>query len=158
MTRATLPGSLLKPALARPMVLLGLAGILPQAVCLWLVVGGGPLGWSALAAGCFYAALIASFLGGLWWMAALLGGVRRTDVYVVAVIPSLAAWAALLPWTVGWAWPGPSLGALGLLLLASPLVDRWLGRTIALPAGWLALRMAMATGLGGLTLALAFAA
>ena len=148
MTRATLP---------KPMVLLGLAGVLPQAVCLWLVVGGGPLGWSALAAGCFYAALIASFLGGLWWMAALLSGVRRADVYGVAVIPSLAAWAALLPWTVGWNWPGPSLVALGLLLLASPLVDRWLARTIALPAGWLGLRMAMATGLGGLTLGLAFA-
>ena len=142
--------------LPRPAVLLGLSGWMPQAICLWLVAGGGPLGWSALAAGCFYAALILSFLGGMWWMAALLGGVRRAAVYVVAVLPSLAGLAALLPWTVGWDWPGPALVALGLVLLASPLVDRWLARMVELPAGWLALRMAMATGLGVLTLGLAW--
>lgn len=143
--------------LPRPVVLLGLAGWLPQAICLWLVMGGGPLGWSALAAGCFYAALILSFLGGLWWMAALLCGLARGDVYVVAVVPSLAGWATLLPWTVGWDWPGPSLVVLGLLLLGSPLIDRWLARQVALPAGWLTLRGWMAGGLGVLTLALAFA-
>ncbi len=143
--------------LPRPLVLLGLAGWLPQAVCLWLVTGGGPLGWSALAAGCFYAALILSFLGGMWWMAALLGGVRRAGGYVVAVIPSLAAWATLLPWTMGWTLPEPALVAQGILLLSSPLVDRWLARTITLPTGWLRLRIAMSTGLGVLTLGLAWA-
>lgn len=143
--------------LPRPVVVLGLAGWLPQAACLWAVIGGGPLGWSALAAGCFYAALILSFLGGLWWMAGLLGGVRRADLYVVAVMPSLAGWAALLPWTVGARWPGPSLVVLGFLLLGSPLVDRWLVRLVPMPRGWLTLRAWMAGGLGGLTLGLAMA-
>ncbi|HQS68090.1 MAG: hypothetical protein B7Y36_09050 [Novosphingobium sp. 28-62-57] len=138
-----------------PVVLLGLAGWLPQAICVWLVIGGGPLGWSALAAGCFYAALILSFLGGLWWMAGLLGGVRSGGLYVIAVLPSLVAWATLLPWIAGWHWPGPSLVVLGLILLASPAVDVKLARAVTLPPDWLRLRMWMATGLGLLTLALA---
>ncbi len=143
--------------LPRPVVVLGLSGWLPQAICLWLVLAGGPLGWSALAAGCFYAALILSFLGGMWWMTALLRGARHAEIYVVAVLPSLIGLAALLPWTVGWNWPGPALAVLGALLLASPLVDKWLSRMVELPAGWLALRMVMAGGLGTLTMALAWA-
>lgn len=145
-SRSTLP-----PAVT----VLGLAGWLPQALCIWAVVDKGPYQWTAKAAGCFYAALILSFLGGLWWMAGLLGGVRKSGLYVVAVLPSLAAWAALLPWSEGWHWPGPSLVALGLLLLASPLVDRKLSGDVSLPQGWLRLRMWMAGGLGILTLALA---
>ncbi|MFN4222780.1 MAG: DUF3429 domain-containing protein [Novosphingobium meiothermophilum] len=145
--------------LPAPVVVLGLAGWLPQALCLVLVVHGGDWQWSAKAAGCFYAALILSFLGGLWWMAGLLARVQSAGLYGVAVLPSLAAWAALLPWTEGWHWPGPSLVVLGLLLLASPLVDRRLARTmpahLPLPDGWLRLRVWMATGLGLLTLALA---
>ncbi len=143
--------------LPRPVVVLGLSGWLPQAICLWLVLAGGPLGWSALAAGCFYAALILSFLGGMWWMTALLRGARHAEIYVAAVLPSLIGLGALLPWTVGWNWPGPALAVLGALLLASPLVDKWLSRMVELPAGWLALRMVMAGGLGTLTLALAWA-
>lgn len=143
--------------LPRPVVVLGLAGWLPQAICLGLVLAGGPPGWSALAAGCFYAALILSFLGGMWWMTALLRGARHAEFYVVAVLPSLIGLAALVPWTLGWNWPGPALVVLGIMLLASPLVDQWLARMVELPAGWLALRMAMAGGLGTLTLALAWA-
>lgn len=146
MTRAPLP---------RPVVLLGLAGVLPQAACLALVLSGESQSWSGLAAGAFYAALILSFLGGLWWMAALQAGRSEPWFYALAVGPSLAAWAALLPWVAGWTWPGPSLVALGLMLLASPLVDRAMAQRIALAPGWLRLRVAMATGLGTLTLALA---
>jgi Protein of unknown function (DUF3429) len=145
-------------ALPRSAVLLGLAGIAPQAICLLLVVTCKPWMWVALAAGCFYAAIILSFLGGLWWMAALLCGRNEIWMYLLAVLPSLAGWAALLPWTVGWTWPAPSLATLGALLLASPLADRLLSRHIALPAGWLRLRVLMASGLGSLTLPLALAA
>lgn len=113
--------------------------------------------WLALAGACFYVAIILSFLGGLWWMAAMLSGLRRADVYLVSVMPSLVAWAALLPWAVGWSWPGPSLVWLGLLVLVSPSVDRWLACQIEFPAGWMKLRMAMAAGLGLLTLAIAVA-
>lgn len=149
------PTIMAQSALPRPLVLLGLSGWLPQAVCVAVVALSAPYQWAALAAGCFYAAVILSFLGGLWWMAGLLDGERRAWIYVLAVIPSLAAWAALLPWIAGWNWPVPSLIALGALLLGSPLADAVLARHITFPDGWLRLRAIMAGGLGVLTLVLA---
>ena len=50
---------------------LGYAGLLPQIAALALFAGGGEWGWVALAAGFAYAALIFSFLGGVWWGQAL---------------------------------------------------------------------------------------
>ena len=141
--------------LPRPLITLSLAGLLPQIICLIAVAYGSPERWIALAAGCFYAAIILSFLGGMWWMAGLLSGLRAGWVYGLAVLPSLIGFAALLPWILGWSWPGPSLVVLALALLASPLVDRTLARHIAVPPGWLRLRMAMAGGLGLLTLLIA---
>jgi Protein of unknown function (DUF3429) len=143
--------------LPRALLAFGLAGLLPQAICLALVAHGGPERWVALAASCFYAAIILSFLGGLWWMAGLLAGLRAGWVYGVAVVPSLIGFAALLPWCFGWNWPSPSLAVLGLTLLASPLVDCALARHMALPADWLRLRVIMASGLGLLTLLIAAA-
>ena len=142
-------------SLPRSLVAFGLLGMAPQAICLGFAMQGGADHWFALAAGCCYAAIILSFLGGLWWMAGLLGGVRAGWVYGLAVVPSLIGWAALLPWCVGWRWPGPSLAVLGLTLLASPLVEVVLSRRVALPAGWLGLRSVMAIGLGVMTLLLA---
>ena len=143
--------------LPRPAIVFGLAGLLPQAICLVLIARGGPEGWFALAAACFYPAIILSFLGGMWWMAALLGGVRSGWIYALAVAPSLIGFAALLPWCAGWRWPHPSLVALGLTLLASPLVDLYLDRRAPAPPGWLRLRAVMASGLGILTLLVAAA-
>ena len=145
-------------SLPRPLVWFGLAGLLPQAVFLTLVLGDSSLRWIVLAAACFYAALILSFLGGIWWMAALLGGLRSARYYAAAVLPSLFALAALLPWCLGWTWPGPSLVALGIALLASQLVDHALAEHIAFPAGWLRLRALMSGGLGLLTLLIVAAA
>ena len=141
--------------LPRPLVILGLAGLLPQAFCLIIALSNSPFHLSVIAAACCYAAIILSFLGGMWWMAGALSGLREPWVYVMAVLPSLAGWVALLPWCVGWTWPGPSLVALGLLLLVSPFADASLASRVALPAGWLKLRGAMAAGLGLLTLAIA---
>lgn len=138
--------------LPRPLVWFGLAGLLPQALCLALVLGDGSLRWIALAAACFYAVLILSFLGGIWWMAAMLGGLRSVRHYAAAVLPSLFGFAALLPWCLGWTWPGPSLVALGFALVASLLVDRAMADQVPFPAGWLRLRMAMSWGLGIMTL------
>ncbi len=146
-----------KASLPRPLVVLGLAGLLPQVICLALVVHGGPERWIALAAACFYAALILSFLGGMWWMAGLLSGLRAGWVYGVAVAPSLIGFAALMPWNAGWSWPESSLVVLALALLASPLVDRTLARHVAFPAGWLRLRAIMTSGLGLLTMLIAAA-
>ena len=152
-TNAFRPG-----AIPRPVVILGLAGILPQAACAAIALAMPENRWFALAAGCFYAALILSFLGGMWWMALLLAGrgADRWGAYLLSVAPSLIGWAALLPWCFGWRWPGPSLLLLGTLLLASPLVDRHLTRDFTWPSGWLRLRLAMATSLGLATAALAF--
>jgi hypothetical protein len=141
--------------LSRPVVILGLAGILPQAFCLLIAMFSVSYQSVGLAAGCFYAAIILSFLGGLWWMAGLLSGETRTWIYVLAIGPSLAGWTALLPMVSGWPWPRPSLVALALILLASPMVDLAISRHITFPRGWLRLRVAMATGLGSLTLAMA---
>lgn len=144
-----------KSSFPRPLIAFGLAGLLPQAICLAAVLHGGPERWFALAAACFYAALILSFLGGLWWMAALLGGPGANWVYGLAITPSLIGLAALLPWSFGWNWPGPSLAVLGLALLVSPLIDRTLAQYVAFPAGWLRLRVIMAGLLGGMTLIIA---
>ena len=52
-------------------------------------------------------------------------------------------------------WPGPSLAWIGLFLMSSPLVDRWLMGKCNLPDGWMKLRWHLSLGLGGLTLLLA---
>lgn len=78
------------PAAAR---VLGYAGVIPfaaLAAALWVP------SWQAqaLAPLLTYSALILSFLGGVRWGRALASG-RALD-YVLAVLPSLYAWAALL--------------------------------------------------------------
>ena len=143
-------------ALPRPARWLGLLGLAPQAAAV-LAARDAQWHWAGIAAGCLYAALIFSFLGGVWWAQALL---RRTPTWrdhLLAIAPSLIAFAAVLPWCFGWRWPGPSLVVLALCLLASPLVDVLLGKSQSLPDGWLRLRVMLSTGLGLLTLTLAAA-
>lgn len=143
------------PGLARPAVVLGYLGLAPQAACLALATLSDPFRWASMAAAAFYAAVILSFLGGMWWMAGVLSDERRATPYVLAILPSLIAWASTLPWVFGAVWPGPSLFILGSALLLSPLCDRAISRRIAHPAGWLSLRVRLASGLGILTLAMA---
>lgn len=133
---------------------LGFAGLLPQAAAVVALLSGAP-DWRFIAlAGAFaYAALILSFLGGLWWgLAAASADRAPTWLWVASVVPSLVALATAIPWMVGAAWPGPSLVALGLALFAALLVDR---RIVALglaPSGWMALRMPLSLGLGALSI------
>mgnify|MGYP001412515250 FL=1 len=138
-------------ALPQSLRQLGYAGLLPQAAALVVALDGGEWRWTALAVGFGYAALIFSFLGGVWWGI----GVARDDapgwIFAVAVVPSLIALAAYLPWIAGYNWPGPSLLVIGACLLLTPLVDRAIG---FLPAGWLALRLQLSLGLGAMSLAL----
>lgn len=143
-------------ALPRPLLFLGLAGSLPQAACVAAAALDPASRWQAGAAGCFYAATILSFLGGIWWANALAAGERRAWPYGLAVAPSLIAWTALMPWFQGLSWPGPSLLVIGACLIASPLADRMLApRGAAAPSGWLTLRVILSLGLGSLTIALA---
>jgi Protein of unknown function (DUF3429) len=134
----------------------GFAGLLPQLIALFLVATDAEQRWSALAVGYAYAALIFSFLGGVWWGQALSMKSAPGWIYAVAVAPSLIALATYVPWVIGAAWPGPSLVVLGACLILSPLVDRAIGRGVELPAGWMRLRLTLSGGLGGLTLLLAW--
>ena len=131
--------------------LLGYAGLLPQAAAFVAVLKDGPEKWTALAMAFGYAALIFSFLGGVWWGRAMAMTRAPRWVFAVAVLPSLIALALWFPWMVGDTWPGPELIMLGALIAASPLVDRATGFA---PAGWMALRWRLSLGLGGLSLAI----
>jgi hypothetical protein len=142
------------PAAAR---WLGYAGLLPQVIAVAMLLDDATLKWIAIAGGYGYAALIFSFLGGVWWGLALNAAKPPSWLFPVAVLPSLVALASYLPWIWGLEWPEPSLWILALSLLLSPLVDSALGRHIPLPAGWLRLRVHLSTGLGLLTMVLAIA-
>ena len=139
------------PSLTTPARVLGYAGLLPQIICIAMILTGHEWRYAALAGGFAYAAAIFSFLGGVWWGQALASGRATTGAYVLAVMPSLIAVALFLPWTFGWDWPGPALLYLGGLILGSPLVDRALG--FAAP-DFLRLRWHLSIGLGTLTIAL----
>jgi len=139
------------PANAR---LLGLAGLLPQLAALLAVLKGGPVAWTSLALAFGYAALIFSFLGGVWWGIGLSRPQMPRWIFAAAVAPSLFALALWFPWMMGWTWPGTELVVLGVLIAASPLVDRAIGFC---PAGWMRLRWQLSLGLGGLTLLIGIA-
>ena len=134
--------------------LLGYAGLLPQGLVLASLVFGGPeIRFTALSLGFAYAALIYSFLGGVWWG---LAAASRLPVpgwlWAAAVLPSLFALVTAWPWATGHEWPGPSLVVLGVLIMTSALVDLKLRSLSMTPEGWLSLRMPLSLGLGFMTL------
>lgn len=134
--------------------LLGYAGLLPLIGCaagLGLVpMHRAPL----LDAGFGYAALIFSFLGGLWWGQGIARGKASPALFTIAVLPSLVAWGLMLLRLLGWT-TQEALLVLGAAILLSPVVDLALARKQATVYGWIALRLQLSTGLGALTLALA---
>ena len=139
------------PSFAR---VLGYAGLLPQAFVLAsLLLGGSEIRSTALSLAFAYAALIFSFLGGVWWglATAAHASVPRW-IWAVAVLPSLFALGTAWPWATGHTWPGPSLVVLGALIMSSVLVDLKLRSLGLTPPGWLTLRLPLSIGLGFLTL------
>lgn len=134
--------------------LLGFAGLLPPLICLVAVFDDGTR-YMALSAAYFYAALIFSFLGGFWWGLAVASPGAPQWVYGVAVVPSLLAFVSAIPWMIGMTWPGPSLGLLGIALIAALWVDVRLNRLGIMPDWMLSLRILLSVGLGAITLALA---
>ncbi|KTT69212.1 hypothetical protein NS334_15190 [Sphingomonas endophytica] len=141
--------------LRRPPRALGAAGLLPQVACVVVGLLAPAWGGHAVIAGGVYAAVILSFLGGMWWMQALCRGEPRWWPYGLAVVPSLIAWAALLPWLAGSAagrWP---LVALAAALLVSPAGDRSIGSFAGDVPAWRRLRHLLSGGLGAMTLLLA---
>ncbi len=133
---------------------LGLAGLLPQLLCVFLLLNGDPAQrFTALALAYAYAALILSFLGGLWWGLAAASAERAPAwLWVMAVVPSLVALATAWPWAVGLPWPEPSLLVLGAALIAALAVDRALVARGLAPSWWWSLRLPLSLGLGGMTL------
>lgn len=139
------------PPLARA---LGLAGLAPQIAVIFVLLQHDPTTrFEALALGYAYAALILSFLGGLWWGLAARAEETPAWLWVAAVIPSLVALASAIPWAEGKPWPGPSLIVLGTALIAALGVDWRLARTGLAPPWWMSLRVPLSLGLGGLTIA-----
>ena len=139
----------------------GYAGLLPQLLAALMILADSEYRWVGLAAAYGYAAFIFSFLGGIWWgfgVIARKDGVDANPIFLAAVSPSLIAFATYLPWILGLDWPGPSMLLLGLGLMMSPLVDRWLQSQCHLPDGWMRLRWQLSLGLGGLTFILGIVA
>lgn len=137
---------------------LGHAGLLPQLALFVLALASPDWAGFALVAGFGYAALVFSFLGGVWWGIALTQPQATAWVFAAGVVPALVALAAFLAWSAGAVDLYVVLALVGLALVASPLVDRRLARPMALPPGWIALRVRLSAGLGSITLALAWLA
>ncbi len=117
---------------------LGLAGLIPfvfLAMLLWLV-DSDLLAWVALALAS-YAALIASFLGGVHWGIGWLASEQQIAPrahFIWGITPSLLAWPGLLmPPFAGLVW-------LGLVLVLCYFVDRLLYRRAGIDR-WLGLRL-----------------
>lgn len=130
---------------------LGLAGLIPffgAAAALW--VGPPSLRGTALLALLAYAAVILSFLGGVrWGLETGRAQGPRTGAFILSVLPSLLAWAAL----VGAASvpPASQLLLLGVGLFAAGV---WDIRSPSLPSWYRQLRVVLT---GGALLALAIA-
>ncbi len=127
---------------------LGFAGLLPQAAAVVWMIMGEPDAWLIVTV---YALVILSFLGGMWWALAMRAGAAQPVLVGISVVPSLAAAgfaiAAAVTWDSGWV-----LVAIGVAILLTLLVDRWFARNGIAPEGWMALRVPLSIGLGGLTI------
>ena len=133
----------------------GYAGLLPQAAFLAMVLAGDGLRWVGQAGSFAYAALIFSFVGGLWWGQAMAAPTARASQFGLAVAPSLIGLACFMPWVWGLAWPAPYLAVLGALLALSPLIDRLAFDTVQQAAAWHRLRLRLSLALGLMTVLIA---
>jgi len=138
--------------------LLGIAGLLPQLIAGYVLLeNNSDSRLTALSMAYAYAALIFSFLGGLWWGLAAAASKPPAWLWYAAVLPSLIALGSAWPWATGQPWPGPSMIVLGVALIGSLAVDWQLQRTGIAPGWWLGLRIPLSIGLGGITLAIGLA-
>ena len=145
------------PELPRAAQLAGYLGLLPQVIAAAMALSSEEYRWTGLAAAYGYAAFIFSFIGGMWWglgVGTRKAGAPAGPIFVAAVAPSLIAFLSYMPWIWGLDWPGPSMLLLGLCLMLSPMIDRWLQSQCHLPARWMQMRWTLSLGLGGLTFVL----
>lgn len=137
----------------RVALVLGYAGLLPVAAAIAAILidrGGGSRRFAgvSLVAEIGYAALILSFLGGMWW-----GQASRSRgaglVYVAAVVPSLLAVALFtLEAVTGAGSVLPLALGIGVAVLATLPIDRLMVRRGLAPGWWMRLRVPLSLGLG----------
>ena len=139
---------------------LGAAGLLPLILALFVRLAGGvypdtpvPIVVGGLALS--YAALILSFLGGIWWGVA---ATRATPQQLpglmgIAVLPTLVALAVV---GLAWNFPATASTLLGVSIALTPIVDAGLARRGLVPAWWMRLRLPLSLALGALVLGLGF--
>ena len=139
------------PALHPAAQWLGFAGLVPQVALAAVAIAGPPdLANAAVRLALCYAALILSFLGGVWWgLAAQPPKRARPWLWLAAVAPSLIAFACLAAWVIGQA-PMPGLAIIGMALVATLAIDAVLAANGWCARGWLRLRTPLSLGLGGL--------
>jgi hypothetical protein len=140
--------------LQRPAFLLGYSGLIPAFAALGVALTAPPE-WRELAyrAGALYAGLILSFLGGAWWgLSTRAPAERAWPLYIVSVLPSLAALALLMLLTP------ERLVMLGALIALTLPVDRLLVKSGLAPQNWMRLRMPLSLGLSLATVGLGLAA
>lgn len=133
--------------------LIGLAGLLPQAVAVILIVTGrGAFGfWAGVLLALAYGAIILSFVGGVWWGFAMRRDAGQAALAAISVIPSLVALALVIA-AAATGLAHLALIALGVAIALTLLVDRYLVATGEAPAGWMRLRIPLSLGLGLITI------
>lgn len=145
-----------------PVALLSAAGLLPPLMALFVRLAAGahpesPLPGTIGALGLIYTALILSFLGGIWWGVAVarVPSAELPPLVGIAVAPTIVA-LALIGLSLG----RPMLAGilLGLVLMATPLVDRHLRERRLVPPWWMRLRVPLSMLLGLLTIGLGLTA
>lgn len=135
---------------------LGFAGLLPQVAVIVdvLLAPDAQQGISRSMSGLalVYAAIILSFLGGMWWSIAMRRTTGQAWLAGAAVLPSLMAFGSFTfleaNWQRDWALVG-----VGSAIILTLVVDRHLTTTGEAPHGWMGLRIPLSVGLGGLTIA-----
>ena len=138
--------------IARATRLLGYAGLLPQLAAAGLVASGrGEWFFFGRVLALVYGIVILSFLGGIWWGFAVRRTVGQGRLAAVAVLPSLVGVALMIATQFGLPLPW-ALVALGSVVALTLLVDRRLAWGGDAPPGWMALRVPLSLGLGGLTI------
>jgi len=144
------------PPISTAARMLGFAGLLPQLLALLITATGVDPAMGAMTA-LAYAVLIVSFLGGIWWGFAMRTGARQPQLALLAVAPTLAAFALVVARMMGlradWA-----LAAIAAVLMLTLVVDRLFVDDAVAPPGWMGLRAPLTIGLAGLTLLTALAA
>jgi len=132
-------------------MILGYAGLLPQVAAAATCAFDQTMQTGAMFA-FGYATLILSFLGGIWWGFAMLVGGRQGGIACFAVAPSIIAAGLILLSVAGVVALPLALVLLGTAVLLTLLVDRRLTTQGITPEGWMALRVPLSVGLGGLTI------